>query len=137
MFNSPFQNLPGMEKWFSWKASALSAPYYLKTVFTLLLAPVILTQFDNHLEARLYNLTLAHSVGMFGLTWYLWISIYYFLLSISVVIWASILPRDNTGQNDFQRLISHLLIIFNAFYISNYQSIEYNVPHPNTVKMVF
>lgn len=48
MLNSPFQNLPGMEKWFSWKASSLSAPYYPNTVFTLLLVSVILTQFDRH-----------------------------------------------------------------------------------------
>lgn len=48
MLNSPFQNLPEMEKWFSWKASALSAPYYTNTVFTLLLVSVILTQCDNH-----------------------------------------------------------------------------------------
>lgn len=87
-------------------------------MFTLLLASVILTQFDNHFEASLvYSLTLAHSMGMFGfnmipMDFYL----FFFLLSLCFSVVLISFRKDDTGGNDFQRLISHLLIIFSDFF---------------------
>lgn len=86
-------------------------------MFTLLLASVILTQFDNHFEASLvYNLTLAHSVGMFGfIVIPMDFHLFSFLLSLFFSFELIYFQKDDTGGKDFQRLVSHLLIIFNAF----------------------